>query len=902
MAETSDKMVRHRIMCRSLRFVAGAILFCLSTGLDAQVLRGTISNQEGTPLPYATIYISEMGTGTASNVDGQYFFEIPRGTYEVIFQYLGHQTVVHTVVIAESDRLLDVVLQEEPTTLQTIQVREGAEDPAYTIMRKAIAKAKFHTQQLDHYQVRSYIKGSGRLKKLPWLFRKRLEREMKKEGIDTATAFVTESVSEITYTRPDQFEEHVVSIRKIGEDNNTSPNEFVKTSFYAAEVNGAISPLSPRAFAYYEFEYLGFFSDRGHNINKIRVTPRSAGDNVFDGTIYIVDDLWSIHSLSLHTFIWGIRFQIDMIYEPIKPAVWLPINQIYDVTGSVFGFGFEYQYFANLSEYQITLNPNLQFVPDIIDEKVASVEAEQAEAQLANMESDALLEALESGEEVSRKQLRKILREYEKEELVQARSDTLEDVISIASSSVDSAAYDRDSLYWQTIRPIPLSKYEVKGYRIMDSISLATAKEDSATAIEIGSDENNNGSTQRTKEKFGLSDLIFSGARYRISANANLGYEGLLANAQFNTVEGYHLTWRPYLAGRADKLNWRVGPEFRYSFARDRLLPALSSELRWGRRFRRSMLAIDLGHRIEQINHMAPISPIVNSLNSLLFERNYMKVMQEEGYRLFWQTNLSPVWSVEARFDLKTYQPLSNLTKQVIFGSDERSYTSNTPFNIEIGETTFQRYRQRTLGLGLKYRPGIRYRLVDGRRELVDDAVPTFHLNYDYGSGDQGAEFSYHHIALRYEHQIPFGIRGHLNLDMTAGWFSDHDGLLFPSFKHFPGNRTFINVTDPKESFRLLPYYGFSTQEEYLQLHASYQFRKFLLTQSPLLRLSGLRENIFVNWLETSASQHYFEIGFGINYLFRFLRLEFVQSFQDFQAREFGVRLGVAADFETLFN
>ena len=60
-----------------------------------------------------------------------------------------------------------------------VEVVAGEENPAYTIMRKAIAKSKYHLQQIDSYNATVYIKGSGRLKKAPFWIR----RQLKKEGI-----------------------------------------------------------------------------------------------------------------------------------------------------------------------------------------------------------------------------------------------------------------------------------------------------------------------------------------------------------------------------------------------------------------------------------------------------------------------------------------------------------------------------------------------------------------------------------------------------------------------------------------------------------------------------------------------------------------------------------------------
>ena len=88
----------------------------------------------------------------------------------------------------------------------------------------------------------------------------------------------------------------MISVRSNGDDNDTSPNSYIMGSFYEPTIADAISPLSPKAFGYYKFEYLGTFSDRQYEISKIRVTPRSRGDDVFEGILNIVEDYWSIYN------------------------------------------------------------------------------------------------------------------------------------------------------------------------------------------------------------------------------------------------------------------------------------------------------------------------------------------------------------------------------------------------------------------------------------------------------------------------------------------------------------------------------------------------------------------------------------------------------------------------------
>ena len=145
--------------------------------------------------------------------------------------------------------------------------------------------------------------------------------------------------------------------------------------------------------------------------------PRSRGDTTFAGYIYIVEDLWSIHSLDLEVYKLGIRFDVDQIYAPIKEDVWLPMSHSFDVTGKVFGFGFDYKYLATLSDYEVRINPDLDIDFTVIDEKINRDLAAEAEAQRKeNAEMAEIEDKLNAGDELTRKDLRRMMKEYEKEE------------------------------------------------------------------------------------------------------------------------------------------------------------------------------------------------------------------------------------------------------------------------------------------------------------------------------------------------------------------------------------------------------------------------------------------------------------------------------------------------------
>lgn len=881
------------------------IILSLTT-LNAQTLEGRVTDSSGEPLPFATIYLPGKNAGTATNADGEYKMSLPTGIHKVAFQYLGFKTNEQSVRINSSKNELNVVLQDQPVELQDVNVSAEREDPAYTIMRKAISKAKYHTQQLDGYTATVYIKGSGRLKGVPFLFRKKIEKAIKEEGLDSTTAFITESVSEIEYKRPNQYSERVISVRTIGDDNNTSPASFIQSSFYNPEINGAVSPLSPKAFAFYRFEYLGEFADRGYTINKIRVTPRSRGDNVFEGIVYIVDQLWSLHSLDLNTYLWGILFEINQIYTPVDSTVWLPVNNIFDVSGNIFGFKFEYKYFTNIKDYDIQLNKDLTFEPEIIDDKLEANKAAEADAQLDKGKTDSVFKQLSSGEEISRKELRKVMKEYEKQEqeVFESSADSLEGVYTVREYVIDSTAYRKDSSYWDIVRPIPLTQYELKGYRVMDSIAIVEADEmeenGDTISVELGTEST---VRVRSKSKFSVSDILFGG-QYSVGEHVQLRYNAPLTSTFFNTVEGINSTaGLRLLSKNTKKVSWYFGPDVHYGFSRKEFNYQGSAGVGFGNKGNRWSIDMTGGKFLRQLNKEKPISAFLNSLSTLLDERNYMKILEQDYFRLEAGKKWSDKLSSELGFEWSEKRQLMNHEDYTLIDSKRKSYTSNTPFNIEIGDTDFAPYRTAKVFAHFRLEPWIRYRISNGRKSRIDDNRPVFEMYFEGtfpGIGESVSDYS--RIEGSYKHDIGIAGGAILNLNITAGAFLSDEVVNFPDFKHFPGNLTPFATADPTKSFRMMDYYSYSTDGPYLETHAYYQMRKFLATQILWARLAGLRESLFVNALVTDGVTPYYEVGYGLNYIFRFFRLEVVGSFQEEEFVDWGVRIGVATNFNAIFG
>ena len=859
-------------------------------------IRGTITDENGKPLAFASIFVKRAGTGTTANEIGYYEVTLDSGRYEIIYQFLGYQTEVRNIEVLHDFVQVNVTLKPQATVLPTVVVQDGNEDPAYTIMRKAIAKAKYHTQQLDSYTARVYIKGAGKLKDYPWL----AKRALQKEGIEKNRVYISESVSDVKYTRPNKFEEKVISIRSDGKDNNTSPNQYIFGSFYEPEIQGTISPLSPKAFSYYKFEYLGTFQDRNYEVSKIKVTPRLKGDNVVDGVINLVEDWWSIHSIDIHTSKMGIQVYIKAIYAPIEDKAWLPVSHQFKIEGKAFGFEAEYKYLATVSDYKIKLNPKLYVdneKMEVIDEKVQKEEARKIVAQSKAAASKKgkqpqqdnaklLQERLESGKEITRKELKTMMKEYEKQELKQQKEP---EVISDNTFKIDSGAYKKDSTYWSSVRPVPLTTEEIKGYQKSDSMAAVARKQEE-------------GDTLKSSKHKGFQPWdILIGDSYKVSRHSNFKIHFPMPG--FNTVEGWNLVYKVSfgtILQDTNKTRLTITPAFRYAFSRK----VASGNTRFVLRSNKYRLELEGGRYVKQYNADEPILPIVNSLTTLLLEKNLMKLYERRYIDLLYRRKLSQFVSVSGTLSWSKRHELQNTSNyKWVDRKSIEGYTENRPVNAELADTGFPDHEAFIGSVRVTARPWLKYNIRNGHKHEIPNSSPTFTLDYRKGFNSiLQSDVDFDQIELGIKHEFNIGVRGHVDVALRAGGFLNNNKMYFMDYKHFLGNLTPFATSDPVGSFRLLDYYNYSTDDRYFAGNVHYHFRRFLVTSFPLARMAGISENVFVNYLATPTSKNYTEVGYSIDGILRFLRLEAIAAFQDGKYLNYGFRIGISTALSVNFS
>jgi len=903
-------LIKNLILPVTRLFFLFVFLFGVSP-LYAQPLSGTVKGEDG-PIGFASIRVQNTSEGTLSNADGHYTLTLPPGTYTLLYQALGYQTTERLVTFTGGDKqTIDVTLKP-----QAIQLKEAIvgnrEDPARSIMRRAIAKAPIERMKVKSYKALVYMKGGARLTKIPWL----LKNTIKKEGVEENTIYFAETISEVTYRAPSFYKNRAISVRsnmdKLG--SVPSPNTYINTSFYQPKVGTAVSPLAPNAFSYYTFTYEGIFEDRGVEVNKIRVKPKRKGDDVYDGYVYIIEGAWCLHSLNLTTQHEGIRVNTNHIYTPIQ-NVWMPATQKYLINGNIFGFRFEASYVASLRDYALTVDPNLAKPIEIIDEKKVPEEAKVLRKNERNQSAEELTKILADttgtvSRKVTRKALRKAMRAAAKAEQKQEK-DRYEGktIVNEDSTLIDSGAYKRDSTYWAANRQVPLTEQEVTSTVKLDSVATVLKARDRKDSIKNALRSGNSTGSGKNKGLRALNTLLYGRMFYltrydtsRAARNKNrphrLRFGGIInTDATYNTVEGYVLSskllYQFYRPGTKEKTfrDFTIGPNVRYQFARESLLPTLQSAYYYPK----GNLKAEAGRGVSQLNPLSGIDPFLNSAASLLFERNYMRLFQKDFIRLESENFFADRVQINTHVELAERTSLANAVNKPQINWADRTYTTNVDDNLFVGNTAFATHRAAVAGAHIIYTPTVAYTINNGRRTYVSGSEPYFHVKSNIGiPGIAKSTSNFVNGAIGVEQSLKLGIRGKLIYYLEAGAFLHKKQAFLPDFFHFEGNRTFLIVGDGLKGYRSLPYYRYSNAARFAQQHIIYIPRKLILSQFPLLAAIGWKETFGYHGLTTPGQPQYSELTYGIDGIFRFVRIEGVASFNNQVFDRVGFRIGLS--------
>ena len=797
---------------RNMKRIIWLFLLSLVTILSfAQSFKGTVTDTDGKPVPYAALYLREMKSGLTTDEHGRFQTKLSAGQYTCEVSSLGFISQTFTFQMLNRDYEKDIVLAERTYSLPEVNITKGNEDPAYAVMRKAIARAPYYRTQIKSYTAGTYLKGTGKGTAIPAVLK--LSKEVRKDAKEwLGKLFVLEQQQIVNFTAPNVWNNKVLA------NKNSFPEEIgvdmgiTTINLYTPELFGKVSPLNKNAFSYYRFKLDACFVEEGQMINKIRVIPKKDDNRLLEGDLFIVEDLWCISAADVNVRATGLKAKIKITCKEVQSSVFLPVSITTSSTIDIMGFKAEASYLAAIHYREVKTD----IQPETSTDKTTKPVTANAVAQPKK-------------------------HKFERPARI-GRKDT----------QVGSLADKRDSLYWTTIRSVPLRLEEVQSYQY---------KEEKIALKDLSPGEK---SEKKTTVGQVLNTIMW-GKTFRTSnKNAWLTLPGLSAYIpEYNLVDGFWLGVKLKTGVKlSESSTLRFVPSFYYTTARKNWIGQGELTLDYAPR-NRGYLSLSGGLLSADYNSESGESRLINSMSSSLFGHNHLKLYENTFFTVDHAIEPANGLLFSSSLSWQRRKMLDNHIHKSWFKRDaEPNIPENTAFRPmpenDILKASFE----------LEYTPAHYYYMSQGKKVYEASRYPTFALKYDRAFPMSGSRYltSYHLMQFSAKQKIEFGMFNRLHWSVNAGSFFDAKNLQFPDFKHFASTRILVTERSFDTGFSLVDNYVLSTNTRWAQANVSWYTPYLLLKHLPFLSRKAFDEALHLRSIVIYGGRPYTEIGYSIGF------------------------------------
>ncbi len=817
-------------MLKSILFFV-VFLFSISKICAQTELQGKLSDAKGAGLPFATVAVVGTSKGTSTNLQGFFLLKLAAGKYVLEFRCIGYKSKKVSVEIGEQVvQKLNITIEEDIFALKEVVVKADAEDPAYEIIRQAQKKRIFHLEQeFESYRCKVYSKifMKGEKDVMTNIYLFGTQAQIR-EGV----FYLSEALSEVSFQQKDKRKEKIISSLTSGDTSTYSKNHGVWINFYqdrCFRINSKsfASPIATDAMSYYDYKLEGISEENGLEINKIKLLPKYPTAPAFEGHIYIIEDTWRIHSIDTRLS--------EIAASPFSDT----LRQIYTPITE------------NNKGVWLPLNMTLSF----------EIKGAKMTGFYQIITSDYQLNPIGK-----------------------------EENMGLQTLEIMPDSHRKDSLYWDTARPVPLTEEEIRDYlakRILIKRLNEKPVQDSIV---------------KKQNPFNVANAIFVGHTHKNQfKNSQITYPALLNLFSFNTVEGlvldvpitYKKTW-------ASGQTLQLSPAVRYGFVNQR--PQAKIGLLWKHNpHKLAYWEVETGRYISQFGGFEQVSPYLNTFTTLGSRKlNLMKIYEKTFFSLRYERELTNGLYASARAEYAQRTSLENNTSYNWGRNDSLAYTRNIPQNRITGfgqaheaSSTLNSYFQASNALRfdvqLTFIPAQTYELTPEGKRATGTRYPILTAIYSKGMAD--ADFDL--LRLRLSDNWRWGRFGFGSLTVESGIFLNNNRVYFPDFQHFAGNQTALLQTAlPNRNFQLLNYYLYSTNDRYLQAHFQHRFNGWLTDYLPLFKRAQTELILSANYLHTPILGNYTEVGLGLGRILKFLRVDWWNSFDATGKREQRITIG----------
>ncbi len=793
-------------MVKSFLFVC-VLLFPLLAFAQQPEVSGIVTDNAGKRLPFTAVFAEHTTLGTLANERGFYHLRLDPGFYTLVFRVTGQKQSLVKLNLKQ-DTIINIKLV--PETFLPKEAQASDKDPAYAIIRKAVAKRRYYLKQVNSYSCSVYLKGMQKLISGPKRYlQDNVVKALSLNKNGSSIIYQSEASSQYNFSWPDKQKEVLLASRSAGDHASIAFNRAldVKTDFYrnllhwdALSNRSFVSPIAHNALSFYRYKLIGDFIENGYRIHKIQVIAKHKSHPTFNGFIYIVDGEWRIHSVDLKLYkLANINFvdtlRLTQQFFPVIGDVWMPSSVRFNYQGKVMGFVFGGYYESIYSDYRI--NPN--FPDDFFNKQVM---------------------------------------EFPK------------------------AALKRDSVYWDENRQVPLTRQEEIYYYNKDSLG---KKRQSVKYLD---------SAKKVNNTFLLVPWILNGYTiksrdakqwYNIQSPKDIVF--------YNSVEGWGVNVAPrYKRFASNGKTLEIRPIIRYSFGTELLNSNVYASYKYNP-LKQASIYGKIGSDFLDLNNSGTVSLFINTLSTLFAEHNLLKLYQSKFVQGGTQGEvengilLNGLMEYADRRSLNNLRTLSGKDDSTQVAPPNKSESSNNPLDPGSDVPLFPRYRSLSFSGSATFTFNQEYTMRPDGKYIEPSPYPRVRVNYRKGFPILGSVVNYDFASVDvFQDRVRVGVLGSSSYFLSAGSFLNYKSLYYPDYKQFRGGQPFV-FDSSLGSFHYLNYYIYSTNRNYLEGHFEHDFGGYLLNRLPLFRKLRLEEIVGGSFLTQGILPNYHEFYFGIKKL-----------------------------------
>lgn len=786
-------------------------------------VKGKITDTKKTPLSFVSIYLEKTLTGTTSNDNGEYLLKIPKkGKHTIVFQILGYQTLKKEVTITSFPFELNVELEEENIQLEEVLI-STKDNPANRIIRNVIANKESNTNKYSKYTAKFYSRGLYKIKDAPENFLGQSLGDFG-GGLDSTRSgiiYLSETISKIKFQKkPKNFKEIIIASKVSGEDNGISFN-----------------------------------------------TAQDANVNFYENSIFFGNDLISPISTNAFSY-YSYKLEgtfFDKNGKEINKIKLVPKRKNERVFNG-FLYVVEDDWVLYGADVIVTdAQMNIPFIKHLKLKQTYNYSKKNDAWVLISQSIDARLNLF--GLKVDGR----FLSAYSAYDF---SPNYDENTFTNEVLSFEKEATKKDTVFWNQIRPIALVEEEVQDYKIKDSLKVVRKTKQYLDSIDSKSNA------------FSWVDPIMGYTYENSYKNWDASYKGPLLQTNFNTVQGLNTSVGFAYFKQINKEGkwWETGVDINYAFSENRFRPTFFFTKKWNN-FSRPKMTISGGIAISQFNGRDPVHPMNNTFSSLIDRLNYLKIYEKQFAKISYSEEIMNGLYFSSSLEYANRKPLFNTTNYSFARQRTNNpYTSNNPLApLDFVNAPFSEHKIAILNLGTRVVFGQKYlSYPDEKFNLNNDKYPSLRLNYRKTFGTSNSNVHSDLITTNLRQKINIGNYGKLTYGVRGGLFLKKKNIPFMDNLQVIGNLFSLNADIDLNSFDLLPYYKYFTNDKYAEMHLEHNFRGAILSKIPLLNLLNFHIVAGGKGLFMADKNPYTESAVGLSNIgygkWRLLRIDYVRS------------------------